>query len=712
MALEAGIKQDLMSSIQLSLQHIEEAKQQASQNANLSAEDVQQLVAEKDEVTRLYAALKSDNLRLTQDLDEAQIKLDTANKNAATNDDSEKKPVSETPQMQQLLHSMRAEMEEYKHTLQHERSEHGEESRNFGKTINELRRRLEDAEQEATSVMRLKDEVEELRMKASKADALESKLDVYRDRLERMNEMEQDLRSAQQQNKEYMQRIVMLEETERKAHSLQQSSDKYKETISELEASKLEETKRGDSLLFESKQAKEAVEDLERENQRLHAERRELNTRVRDLEEGGNAVSSSSPSLGDALAGVAAPAEDPEKVARLEAENAMLRARSDGDSEFQKMLDQVSADKAKLAGDNRSMHMQMLELKAALEKAKKGGGRNGTDDLAIEQLAVSERSLKQARAKMAELETELRTTQEELLVMKKEHSMMGLDQKELLAEAERKAAESVEAKKAELQSQIDTLTADLATAQKEVDEKSQKLNDIVPEFEKVKTKSEESMEQLNQELRKSMGLQTKIHEIESQYKEKMRDEERKFEKATSEMERRLKDQGGGGSAEDQLHLKLKIMELEKENISAGAKADREQMEAVGTIKEELRAREGEVSALQRQLKQAADVANSQKDKIVAQKDAMGRRAEMELTVVVESLRNQLSEKVTEFEQERKEKEKLRSQYDTEQQMMSSAWHSLVAEHQRLTTRMKTTGTTSAISFLQRQRQLSLSTPRK
>ena len=46
---------------------------------------------------------------------------------------------------------------------------------------------------------------------------------------------------------------------------------------------------------------------------------------------------------------------------------------------------------------------------------------------------------------------------------------------------------------------------------------------------------------------------------------------------------------------------------------------------------------------------------------------------MELTVVVESLRNQLMEKQTEFEQERKEKEKLRSQYDTEQQMMSSAW---------------------------------------
>ena len=182
-------------------------------------------------------------------------------------------------------------------------------------------------------MQRLKDEVEELRMGAAKADALESKLDVYRDRLERMNEMEQDMKASQHQNTANMQRIVMLEETERKAHSLQQSSDKYKERISELEASKLEETKRGDSLLFESKQAKEEVEELERENSRLHAERRELNSRIQDLEESGNAISSGSPSLGDALLGANAPPVDTEKIARLEAENAMLKARSNGDSE-------------------------------------------------------------------------------------------------------------------------------------------------------------------------------------------------------------------------------------------------------------------------------------------------------------------------------------------------------------------------------------------
>ena len=63
-------------------------------------------------------------------------------------------------------------------------------------------------------------------------------------------------------------------------------------------------------------------------------------------------------------------------------------------------------------------------------------------------------------------------------------------------------------------------------------------------------------------------------------------------------------------------------------IQASAKSDRERMDAVSKVKEDLQAKEGEIVALQRQLKQAADVANSQKAKIVDQKNAMGQRAQV------------------------------------------------------------------------------------
>ena len=240
-----------------------------------------------------------------------------------------------------------------------------------------------------------------------------------------LTESQQEGAAAKKENSAMMSRIVHLEEAERKAISLQTTVAKYKEQISGLEASKLEEVKRSDSLLFEVKQAKEAADDLERENKRLHAERRELTNKVRDLEEsgGGNMFGST---LGDALAGVTGSSDDTEKVARLEAENAMLRAKADGDSDFQALLDSESEQKAKLAGENRSISLKLLEMGAELEKVKKKGVKS-TDDLAIEQLAMSERSLKQLRAKAAELEAELTTTQEELLVLKKEHSLMGLD---------------------------------------------------------------------------------------------------------------------------------------------------------------------------------------------------------------------------------------------------------------------------------------------
>ena len=76
MGLEAGVKADLMSSIQLLMQQIDAAKQ-ADAAANTTV-DVDQLMADKDEVDRLYAKLKEDHDMLTEMYDDAQLQLETA----------------------------------------------------------------------------------------------------------------------------------------------------------------------------------------------------------------------------------------------------------------------------------------------------------------------------------------------------------------------------------------------------------------------------------------------------------------------------------------------------------------------------------------------------------------------------------------------------------------------------------------------------------
>ena len=233
MSLEAGIKADLMSSIQLLMQQIDTAKQ--SDAAAATSVDVDQLLADKDEVDRLYAKLKEDHDMLTQMYDEAQLQLETAaagggggGGGGGGNGDGD------TPQVQQMLHRMRTETEEYKHTLEHERQEHAEENKQQNKVINELQRALDRAEADVGNVERMIDEMEELRVSAARADALELKCEQYAERMELMSESQQEGADAKKQNTSMMQRIVLLEESERKAISLQQSVAKYKEQISEV----------------------------------------------------------------------------------------------------------------------------------------------------------------------------------------------------------------------------------------------------------------------------------------------------------------------------------------------------------------------------------------------------------------------------------------------------------------------------------------------
>ena len=98
---------------------------------------------------------------------------------------------------------------------------------------------------------------------------LEKKNALLTQRVEGYEEMQKDALAIQSTNSSQLQRIAMLEETERRGLSQQQTLAKEKARVAELETKCLEETKRGDTLLIESKHLKEEIQDMQNDNRRL-----------------------------------------------------------------------------------------------------------------------------------------------------------------------------------------------------------------------------------------------------------------------------------------------------------------------------------------------------------------------------------------------------------------------------------------------------------
>ena len=88
---------------------------------------MQQIVAAKDEIAHLYQDLKDKHDLILQQLEDTQNaneKLQQAVSEAAGKSTPSGDDGTDAGEMQQKLHSAKAAMDEYKHTLDHERSEH------------------------------------------------------------------------------------------------------------------------------------------------------------------------------------------------------------------------------------------------------------------------------------------------------------------------------------------------------------------------------------------------------------------------------------------------------------------------------------------------------------------------------------------------------------------------------------------------------------
>lgn len=720
MGLEAGVKKNLMAVIQRLMENVaaiqggaEMETHREETEGQLTDVQVQQIVAEKDEIAQLYQELKDKHDLILQQLEDTQSaneKLEQAVASAGAFGGVGTDNGADAGEMQQKLHSTQAAMDEYKHTLDHERHEHEAATREQNRALAELRRALEGAEQEAALAGRLQDEMEEMRENVAMMGTLEKKNALLTQRVEEYEEMQKEALAIQSTNSSQLQRIAMLEETERRGLSQQQTLAKEKAKVAELEAKCLEETKRGDTLLIESKHLKEENQDMQNENRRIAAEKRELSNRVKDLEEDGPDIQIGQ-SLGLSLkaADAGSAKADLEKIAKLEAENAILRASSAGGSDLQDTIDDLATRKSQLETQNREMNMQVIELTQKLARAQKNSVKS-TDDRALEQLAVAERDLKKFQKKSAELEETLQKTQDELLGLQKAEKLMGLDQKALVSKIEADVRAEVAEQQAGLEVQLAELELELEKCQGELGKAKAALSSLETKHEKLAEKHEEKTEQYMSVLIEKSSLQDKMSTMTAETTARLQEQELKFQKSSTEMEERLKTSigsGAGASKEDMLELQLKLTQLEKELMGSEAKAERERMQAVNDVQEESRKKDTQIEQMTALLRAAKE----QHKKFVTDATAAVKEQKgAELDVTVTTLKNQLEEKGREFERLKLNKERLESQHKREQQLMVQAWYDLGLKYQRLTAEQG--GALSGGSFLTKQRQASMSTPRK
>mmetsp|Transcript_11111 Transcript_11111/g.33224 ORF Transcript_11111/g.33224 Transcript_11111/m.33224 type:complete len:330 (+) Transcript_11111:56-1045(+) len=327
------------------------------------------------------------------------------------------------------------------------------------------------------------------------------------------------------------------------------------------------------------------------------------------------------------------------------------------------------------------------------------GGKDvqGTEDVMIQQLAVAERDLKKYKTKSEQLSTELKSVQEELISLKKAESLAGLDQGEMAAKIEADVRAELGAEKAALDKQVVALRSELATVSQALTSAKEQKATLEGKVELLNAAKEEKSDALTRSLVEKNELHTRLSKLTEEHNDRIaailkenseqrKAQEAKFDERTKEMAEQLRGKAGASSKEELLEALLKVKDLEAELM----KADRIKSDAVAKVQEELRKKEAQFDQYKAQVKDLKD----------SGKNIGGS---------VQLLEKQLEEKKREYEMERQRKERLESQHRREQQLMVSAWYDLGLRYQRLSAER---GTVSGGSFLAKQRQASMATPRK
>ncbi|KAI8799731.1 HOOK protein-domain-containing protein [Cladochytrium replicatum] len=102
--------------------------------------------------------------------------------------------------------------------------------------INELTRKLDDAQRRAEEAVRLRDQLDEFRHMADRLQKSEALLEKYKKKLEESSDLRKQIKSLEDANLRQMERADRIEEEYRKVSAMRPLMDTYKEQISTSEA--------------------------------------------------------------------------------------------------------------------------------------------------------------------------------------------------------------------------------------------------------------------------------------------------------------------------------------------------------------------------------------------------------------------------------------------------------------------------------------------
>ncbi|VDK84617.1 unnamed protein product [Litomosoides sigmodontis] len=217
----------------------------------------------------------------------------------------------------------------------------------------EFRTKIQDMAPMEVEVRQLRDELEEHRLLAQKYKQLDTQIINYRGKLEEWKAQRIEVKVLEDKVATYMKSVIALEDEQRKNGVLKTRIESLQLVNSELETKLNSEIRRADKL----KQLNERLGEIEKENEHLRQERRELNEQLLFRESGNNA-----PSLHDETIDANSTALLREQVIRLEAEKERLISERMTDDEKLSLKEELSS----LTAQKRNLE---TELKLAQNKA-------------------------------------------------------------------------------------------------------------------------------------------------------------------------------------------------------------------------------------------------------------------------------------------------------------------------------------------------------
>ncbi|KAK7503948.1 hypothetical protein BaRGS_00004680 [Batillaria attramentaria] len=327
------------------------------------------------------------------------------------------------------------------------------------KDHNELKEKNAELTALASEARAMKDELDILRHTSDQVAKYEATIETYKKKLEEMSDLRVQLKMLEEKNTGYMQQQIEMEEEVKRLGTTKQQLESYKRQTLELQNRLTDETKRADKWEFEHNRIQEKFSMLQREKERVAAERdslKELNDELKCTQLANPGIS-----IGDQMGDVGStsqrmemlsvPPEIKEQLLRLEHENKMLKMGSAGNQDeqsqvLQSQLDDANARNNELETEVRLLNQRLLELQAQVEDLQE---RQQTTESAsstevvemkrkateqAKKLEEKELQLAQRSVQLEELQTQLNTNSDTMKTLqetlaRKDEEMRAMEEK-------------------------------------------------------------------------------------------------------------------------------------------------------------------------------------------------------------------------------------------------------------------------------------------